>query len=89
MNIAKFFKLKSKKLVFLIVLSFYLFSPLSVAHAGVFSFLEGIFGGNTVYGEKYVNSQTAMVLKAAVNPDSNPSKGGGDITIVGGSALFA
>ena len=34
------------------------------------------------------NSQNVQLLKAALNYDPNPSKGGGDITIVGGSALL-
>ncbi len=82
------FRLKGKKLVFLFALSFYFILPISVAHAGIFSFLENLFDGSVVYEKKYVNSQTATVLEAAVNPDPNPSKGGGDITIIGGSALL-
>jgi len=79
----KILKLKGKKLVFLFALSFYMFLPISVAHAGIFSFLGGLFDNDVLYEKKYVNSQTASILEAAVNPDPNPSKGGGDITIVG------
>lgn len=34
------------------------------------------------------NSQNLRVLESAVNIDPNPSKGGGDITVVEGTALF-
>ncbi len=33
------------------------------------------------------NSQTMALLRGATNPDPNPSKGGGDITVVGGALL--
>ena len=84
----EFLRLNGKKLAFLLMFSFYFISPISVAHAGIFSFLEDLFGNNVQYEKEYVNSQTASVLEAAVNPDPNPSKGGGDITIVGESALL-
>jgi hypothetical protein len=38
---------------------------------------------------KPVNSQTISLLQAAVNPNPAPARGGGDITIVNGSALVA
>lgn len=58
------------------------------AHAGIFSFFEGLFGG----GDKLVyekNSQNVALLRAALNPDPNPAKGGGDVTIADGSALVS
>jgi len=59
------------------------------AHAGLFSFVSGIFGGEK---EAVVtqgnNSQNMALLQAALNPDPNSAKGGGDITIVGGTALL-
>ncbi len=35
------------------------------------------------------NAQTVALLTAALNPDPNPAKGGGDITVVGGIALLS
>jgi murein DD-endopeptidase MepM/ murein hydrolase activator NlpD len=65
------------------------------AHAGIFSFISNLLttpflsaiadGGST----DTHNSQNTLVLKAALNVDPNPSKGGGDITIVGGTALLS
>lgn len=60
------------------------------AHAGIFSLFSDIFkkiASEEVY-EKTVNSQNVAILQAALNYDPNPQKGGGDITIVGGSALL-
>jgi len=64
--------------------------PISVAQAGILSFLEKIFsvGKPEIFEHKAVNSQNANILQAAINADPNPSKGGGDITIVGDSALL-
>lgn len=83
-----FSKFLGKKLGFFVSIFLFLSIPLSVANAGIFSFLGGLFENTVVYDKKYVNSQTASVLQAAVNIDPNPSKGGGDITIVGESALL-
>lgn len=38
--------------------------------------------------EKIVNAQTIGLLQAATNPDLAVAKGGGDITVVGGTALL-
>ncbi len=63
--------------------------PFSVAHAGIFSFLGNLLsGGKTEVFERELNSQNVALLQAAVNFDPNPSKGGGNITVVGGSALL-
>lgn len=87
-NIAVGDGLKHKKLSFFLSL-FLLFSiPFSVANAGILSFLGSFFETTVVYEKKYVNSQTATVLEAAVNYDPNPSKGGGGITIIAKSALL-
>ncbi|MBL7045481.1 MAG: peptidoglycan DD-metalloendopeptidase family protein [Parcubacteria group bacterium] len=49
--------------------------------------------GATSAGDGYIlsvhNSQTLPLLRAALNTDPNPGKGGGDISIVGGSALLS
>lgn len=63
------------------------------ASAGIFSFVSGFLtleGSKQKYAvatDKY-NSQTLPLLRAALNTDPNPAKGGGEITIVGGSALL-
>jgi LysM repeat protein len=64
--------------------------PLTV-EAGFFSFLTDFFNkvsGNTNYEAAAINSQNIKLLQAALHYDPNPSKGGGDITVVGGSALL-
>ncbi len=60
------------------------------AHAGVFSFLAEMISGKPADAAlvPQPNLQTMPLLQAAINPDPNPAKGGGDITIVGGSALL-
>lgn len=88
-NILTFSGLKNKKSMFSLLLLVLFGLPVSVAYAGFFSFIGGLFTQADGAGEqKYVNSQTAVVLQAAINPDPNPSKGGGDIMIVGESALL-
>src|SRR6185436_6794230 len=68
-------------------------SPLfvSVAQAGTFSFIDSLFAKVTpvtnAQGSTY-NSQTMPLLAAAVNLDPNPAVGGGDISVVNGSALL-
>lgn len=62
--------------------------PLRV-NAGVFSFIAEMFAGEAEAQTASVgNAQNMMLLAAALNPDPNPAKGGGDITIVGGTALL-
>jgi len=63
--------------------------PLS-ANAGFLSFVGSIFEKKTSeWSEnKEMNSQNMALLQAASNFDPNPAKGGGDITIIGGSALL-
>lgn len=63
-------------------------APVS-AEAGVFSFISGLFAAEAeAETASVVTSQTAPILVAAQNPDPNPAKGGGDITVVGGVALL-
>jgi len=88
MNIQSFLGLRHKKLGLFLPVFLLFFILFSVANAGILSFLGGLFDNSITYEKKYVNSQTASVLEAAVNIDPNPSKGGGDITIVGKSALL-
>ena len=64
--------------------------PISSVHARAFSYLN-TKTNNALTGDlkaKAQNSQTIAFLEAAVNVDPNPAKGGGDITIVDGSALL-
>lgn len=81
--------LKSKTRVFLLpVFALAVAVPVTV-QAGFFDFVVGLFRGNTP--EIFVseeNSQNMPLLQAALNYDPNPSKGGGDITIVQNSALL-
>lgn len=59
------------------------------AQASFFSFFAEILGinSNRIVSHN-TNSQTMQLLQAALNYDPNPSKGGGDITIVDDSALL-
>jgi LysM repeat protein len=63
------------------------------AHAGILSFISNLLSSSPAVAEELPidthNSQNALVLKAALNVDPNPSKGGGDITIVGGTSLLS
>ncbi|PCI89619.1 hypothetical protein COB18_03650 [Candidatus Kaiserbacteria bacterium] len=58
-------------------------------HAGVLESFFAIFTEILTYNTHTAyNSQTIPLARAAQNFDPNPSKGGGDITIVEGSALL-
>jgi murein DD-endopeptidase MepM/ murein hydrolase activator NlpD len=70
------------------VLIFILISMPVISNAGFFDFLSEVFRwGNEV--DNTENSQNMALLQAALNSDPNPAKGGGEITIVGGTALLA
>lgn len=59
------------------------------ANAGIFSFVADLLGGNKeVYKSSSVNTQNMALLQAAIGPGGNGSEGGGEITIVGGTALL-
>jgi LysM repeat protein len=61
----------------------------SAASAGIFSFVSDLFSGKEeVSSAAVVTSQNISLLQAALNPDPNPAKGGGDITVVGDTALL-
>lgn len=57
-------------------------------HAGITSFFANLFYQSAEATSPQRAPHTATALKAALNVDPNPSKGGGDITIVEGSALL-
>lgn len=57
-------------------------------YAGVFSFISGVFEKSEAKIRSFKNSQNMALLQAALNFDPNPVKGGGGITIVGGTALL-
>lgn len=67
-------------------------APLSVS-AGFFSHISSWFSSEKFQAEDFAhteyNSQTMPLLRAALNIDPNPSKGGGDITVVGGNSLLS
>ncbi|OHA41810.1 MAG: hypothetical protein A3G59_01110 [Candidatus Taylorbacteria bacterium RIFCSPLOWO2_12_FULL_47_20] len=75
------------------VAAFFVFwFPLTVS-ASIFGLIGSILGlsGDDVPVQVYsdgVLSQNMALLHAAVNADPNPSKGGGEITMVGGVALL-
>lgn len=63
-------------------------------NAGVFSFISSVFekGSDVAFSNKtevLKNSQNMALLRAAVNPNPDPAKGGGNITIVGDMALLS
>lgn len=62
-----------------------------VSHAGIFSLFAGLLGRERPSADAFADnsSRGVALLQAAVNPDPNPAKGGGDITIVEGSALLS
>ena len=60
-----------------------------LAEAGFFSSISELLIGEANAGaESSLNSQNMALLQAVLSSDPNPSKGGGDITVVGGTALL-
>ena len=84
---SRFFIVKSVFAVALISLT--LANPL-IANAGVFSYLSIFFVGKILAQDKenIPNSQNASLLQPSFNPDPNSARGGGDITVVDGTALL-
>lgn len=63
----------------------------SVANASIFSMVSNLFSLNAsaeTASEQSLNSQNLPILKASLSPDKNIARGGGDITVVGESALL-
>lgn len=83
------FNTVSLSLAHIAITALLILSPMP-AHAGLVSFITSfLYTTNTSSVEQAHNSQNAPVLKAARNVDPNPSKGGGDITVVNDSALLS
>lgn len=73
------------KLIFSLGLTFL---PMA-AYAGLFSAMVVFFNGDSSpVVVPTTNVRNMALLQAALNSDPNPAKGGGDITVVGGSALL-
>lgn len=90
-KISLFYKLLTiKASLVLFALGLLLSSPMP-ASAGFLSFLGDIFGfsGGKPKEVFVENLQNIDLLHAALNSDPVPAKGGGDITIINGSALFS
>jgi len=83
--------LTAKSISLFVVLSI-VFAPI-VSNAGAFSFVLALFGRGQIASpvvalDASVNSQNIKLLDAPLNIDPNAGKGGGEITIVGDSALL-
>ncbi len=80
-----------KFLAFAIIFYIFGFVFIYPANAGFFSFLEQWLVGENADADQVQlsNSQTIPLLQAILNPNSSDATGGGDITIVGQSALLA
>lgn len=60
------------------------------ANASLFALVADFISGSKEQKEERMqNSQTMPLLQASLNYDPNPLSGGGDITIVGGTALMS
>lgn len=84
------FKLSTPQSTFLIaIILTALTNPMPV-NAGFFSLLESLFENDNAIAieEREINSQNMAILHASSHIDPNPANGGGDITIIGGSALL-
>ncbi|MCK5059524.1 MAG: LysM peptidoglycan-binding domain-containing protein, partial [Candidatus Pacebacteria bacterium] len=73
-----------KKFLFILVL---LIIP-NILYAGFFSFISEFFTKNVEINVSQENVQNMTLLQGVLNPMFNPASGGGDIVVVGGSALL-
>jgi murein DD-endopeptidase MepM/ murein hydrolase activator NlpD len=79
-----------KKFAVSVVTTLFVFGVLvAPLHAGILTFLGGLFGGGELVYKVEKNSQNVALLSPAINIDPVPSKGGGAITITGQTALVA
>lgn len=84
-------KIIKRRVLSLSAIFLFLFTPYLV-NAGVFSLnFWNLKNGEQVVtdSQRAPNSQTISLLKAAVNNDPNPAKGGGDIMVVDNKALLS
>lgn len=74
-----------------IIICFGGFAIINPAKANFWSFLEGLLGGDNADASQFqpINSQLIPLLHAPLNPEAGLALGGGDITIIGQSALLA
>ncbi|HEY5383049.1 MAG TPA: M23 family metallopeptidase [Candidatus Paceibacterota bacterium] len=93
--VKRFLAKKANKALFFNLLvgsvSFAVLSVPALAQAGTFSFITSLFDSTatlTNAASSASNSQTMPLLAAAVNLDPQAAIGGGDITVVDGSALL-
>jgi LysM repeat protein len=63
--------------------------PIAVAYAGFFSSMANIFSRNVEPPVKQVNSQNVPLLQSPLSPEGDSAKGGSDVPVVGGTALYA
>lgn len=89
-----FYKLLLRKLTTaILIFSLFFSTSAKIAHAGVFSFVSDFFKTEVSAEETAtpsgINAQNMPLLQAATNRDPNPSKGGGDISVIDGSALLS
>lgn len=67
----------------------FLVAPLAVAYAGFFSSITDIFVRDAYQPIKAVNSQNVALLQSPLSPDGESARGGVDVPVVGGTALYA
>lgn len=80
---------RTLSVAFIIFCLLILFVAPNITHAGIFSFVTELLGGNKeVYKSSNLNTQNMALLQAAVGPGGNDSEGGGEITIICGTALL-
>jgi murein DD-endopeptidase MepM/ murein hydrolase activator NlpD len=79
-----------KLFIIKVIIGIFILSTPIQANAGVLSFVSNLFNKtNQVIEEKDINSQNMALLQATINSNPNPSKGGGEITIIENTALLS
>jgi LysM repeat protein len=80
-----FYRLFTKEVFFVVLILLFAIS-INEVNAGIFSFFDKDLDEER-YKIKTITSQNMALLRAAVNIDPNPSKGGGDISTEGGALV--
>lgn len=65
-----------------------MFFNAQAAEAGLFSFIEKLFGASGEESPAPLTAQNMPLLSGPRNPDPEAGQGGGDITVIGGNALL-